>query len=94
MNDATLAALDVQLVSLAIAGKAHSAPGRCAFLVDAVARQARHVLATYNVPLNDRFFVVDAAGSQEAIDVGVAARAAGCRSIADYRAKVAFAVRA
>lgn len=64
------------------------------FAVDAQDRVAQRVLPTASIAPNTRFYVVLAHGAKEAIELGVAARAAGCCTIADYKAKVALSGQA
>lgn len=57
------------------------------FAVDALQRVAQRVKPEYSAPPSNRFFVVVAQGATEAIEMGMAARAAGCYSIAEYKVK-------
>ena len=57
------------------------------FAVDALQRVAQRVIPEYSAPPSNRFFVVVAHGATEAIQMGMAARAAGCCSIAEYKVK-------
>lgn len=63
------------------------------FVVDTTERVAQRVLPSYetHVPPDGRFYVVVAEGASKAIELALAARAAGCTTIADYRVKQANA---
>jgi len=63
--------------------------GLSTFAVDTRDRCTQAVAPTYACEPDGRFYVVEAHGGREALQIALAARSLGCHTIAAYRAKLA-----
>lgn len=62
--------------------------GLSTFAVDTRDRCTQAVVPTYSCEPDGRFYVVEAHGGTEALEIALAARSLGCKTIAEYRARL------